>query len=43
MVTFDDKGMTFDCGDFTARVEIDASEALAQLKELQQLTQALND
>ena len=41
MVTFKDKGMTFYCEGFVARVEIDASEALAKLKELQQLTTAL--
>ena len=35
MVTFDNKGITFDEGDFVARVEFDCSEALKQLKELE--------
>jgi len=34
MVTFDKKGITFDCEDIKARVEIDASKMLAQLEEL---------
>ena len=41
MVTFDDKGITFDCEDIKARVEIDASEMLAQLRELTQQLQPL--
>lgn len=43
MVTFDNKGITFDCEDIVARVEIDASEALAQLQELNQKFSALTD
>lgn len=35
MVTFDNKGITFNEGDFVARVEFDCSEALKQLKELE--------
>ena len=35
MVTFDNNGITFHEGDFVARVEFDCSQALEQLKELE--------
>ena len=35
MVTFDNKGITFNEGAFVARVELDCSQALEQLKELE--------
>lgn len=43
MVTVDNKGITFNEGNFVVRVELDCSEALKQLKELEtHLLSALN-